>query len=120
MWYVSCTEIVILTKWQTKFYCGLALVVANNEFKYVKNVNFKNVTLFYLFTEGSQVTNEVLDEVREISSVMPEDNKFLTAAVQRECERVVPDVNNIRPQDAADTFIFLKTHFVQPTGTVEM
>jgi hypothetical protein len=73
--------------------------------------------LFYLFTGGLQVTNEVPDEVREISSVMPEEYKFLTAAVQRECERVVPDVNNIRPQDAADTFIFMKTH---STGTVEM
>ena len=51
---------------------------------------------------------------------MTEGNTFLTNVVQQECERVVPDVDNIRPQDAADTYIFLKTHFVEPTGTVEM
>ena len=31
---------------------------------------------------------------------------FLTPAVQRECERVVPDLNAINPQDAADHYIF--------------
>ena len=43
---------------------------------------------------------------------------FLTPAVQQGCERVVPDLNAINLQDAADHYIFLKTHFVEPIETV--
>ena len=64
------------------------------------------------------VTNEILDEVRELSGIMTVGCTFLTPAVQQECERVVPDLNAINPQDAADHYIFLKTHFVEPIETV--
>jgi hypothetical protein len=62
----------------------------------------------------------VLNEVCEVSGVMTEGETFLAAVIQRECERVVPEVNDIRPQDAAETYIFLKTHFVNPTETVNI
>ena len=70
-------------------------------------------TLFSIIT-GLQITEETLNEVTEISAVMTEGDDFLTAAVRAECERIIPQIHLVRPEDAADTYMFLKTHFIEP------
>lgn len=41
---------------------------------------------------------------------------FLTPAVRAECERVVPEIGDVKAGDAATTFLFLKTYFNEPSS----
>jgi len=43
-------------------------------------------------------------------------NDFLTLAVRAECERVIPQIEDVKPSDAATTFVFLKTHYNEPSS----
>ena len=47
---------------------------------------------------------EMLDDVGE---------DFIHPEVCRECERIIPEIDQVKPCDAADTYIFLKHHYVQ-------
>ena len=48
-----------------------------------------------------------------MSCVMTVGEDFLPAAVRTECERIIPDVDGIKPTDAADTFLLLKANYNQ-------
>ena len=52
-----------------------------------------------------------------MSDVMTVGEDFLPAAVRTECERIIPDVDGIKPTDAADTFLFLKANYNQEQST---
>lgn len=52
-----------------------------------------------------------------MSCVMTVGEDFLPAAVRTECERIIPDVDGIRPTDTADTFLFLKANYNQEQST---
>ena len=52
-----------------------------------------------------------------MSGVMTFGEDFLPAAVRTECERIIPDVDGIKPTDAADTLLFLKAHYNQEHST---
>ena len=56
----------------------------------------------------------ILDEVAELSQVMTVGDDFLTPAVRAECERVIPEIEDVKPSDAATTFLFLKTYYNEP------
>lgn len=60
---------------------------------------------------------EALNEVAEVSGIMTVGEDFLPAAVRTECERIIPDVDGIKPTDAADTFLFLKANYNQEQST---
>ena len=47
---------------------------------------------------------EMLDDVGE---------DFIDPDVRRECERIIPEIDQVKPCDAADTHMFLKHHYVQ-------
>lgn len=49
--------------------------------------------------------------------VMTVGEDFLPAAVRTECERIIPDVDGIRPTDTTDTFLFLKANYNQEQST---
>lgn len=59
------------------------------------------------------VTHEALDGIAEISGVMAVGDNFLPCNVRRECERVIPNVENVEAIDAADTYLFLKANYQQ-------
>ena len=63
---------------------------------------------------GFPVTNQELDEVAEVSGVMTVGDDFLPIDVRRECERVIPSVDNVEAIDAADTYLFLKANYQEP------
>ena len=63
---------------------------------------------------GFPVTNQALDEVAEVSGVMTVGDDFLSGDVRRECERVIPKVENVEAIDAADTYLFLKANYREP------
>ena len=69
-----------------------------------------------LWSSGFQVSEQALDEVAELSQVMTVGNDFLTPAVRAECERVIPQIEDVKPSDAATTFLFLKTHYNEPSS----
>ena len=46
-------------------------------------------------------------------AVMTFGEDFLPAVVRTECEGIIPDVDGIKPTDAADTLLFLKAHYKQ-------
>ena len=39
---------------------------------------------------------------------------FLTPAVRAERERVIPEIEDVKPSDAATTFLFVKTYYNEP------
>ena len=58
------------------------------------------------------VSNELLDEVSETSGVMAYGEDCLPRNIREECERVIPHIDDVKPADAADAFLFLKMHYV--------
>lgn len=75
------------------------------------------MTLYWYITglpaHYRSITDEALDEVRELSGVMDVGEDFLDADVRRECEQIIPDIDQVKPADAADTYLFLKHHYGQ-------
>ena len=66
--------------------------------------------LFFWLLTGFELTKQSLDDVAQLSGVMNFGNDYLPEVVRHECERVVPELDNVKPQDAATTFIFLKSY----------
>eukprot|EP00795_Rhopilema_esculentum_P000908 gene908-10664_t len=66
---------------------------------------------------GLPVSAEQLDEVAELSGVMAFGNDYLDPATRVECERIIPDVDTVKPSDAKETYLFLKAHFVPNTSS---
>lgn len=80
-------------------------------------MDYQIMTLYWYITglpaHYRSITDEALDEVRELSGVMDVGEDFLDADVRRECERIIPDIDQVKPADAADTYLFLKHHYGQ-------
>ncbi len=36
---------------------------------------------------------------------------YLSAEVRAECERVIPAIEDVKPENAADTYLFLKANY---------
>ena len=70
-----------------------------------------------MISSGLPVTQEALNEVAEVLGVMTFGEDFLPAAVRTECERIITDVDGIKPIDATHTFQFLKAHCNQEHST---
>lgn len=66
-----------------------------------------------MFFQGLPVTQEVLDEVAEVSGVLTVGEDYLSPAVRAKCECIIPDINGVKPCNAADTFLFLKEHYYE-------
>ena len=62
---------------------------------------------------GIAVSIESLNEVAELSGVIEVGNDYLEPDVRLECERVIPEVNIIQPDEAANAYFFLKAHYIQ-------
>ena len=50
------------------------------------------------------ILQEALDEVKELSGVMTMGDDYLPADVQAECERIIPEVHEVKPENATDTY----------------
>lgn len=58
---------------------------------------------------GLQVTQEALDELAKLSGVMSVGDDYLPKSVREECEQIVPNIDEVKPNEAADAHLFLKT-----------
>lgn len=57
------------------------------------------------------VSQEALEEVRELSGVITVGDDYLPADVRAECKRIIHEVHEVKPEDASDTYLFLKAHY---------
>lgn len=57
------------------------------------------------------VTEEQLQEVAMESGVLDIADDFLDIEFRAECERLIPDKENIKPDECKDAFLFLKHNF---------
>ena len=60
---------------------------------------------------GKPVSTEDLNEVAELSGVMSYGDDYLEPNLRANCERIIPEVETVLPNDAADSFLFLKAHY---------
>lgn len=59
---------------------------------------------------GINITEEQLLEVAELSDVLEDStDDYLKPAVRRECERHLPDTDDIQPNEAKDAYLYLKS-----------
>ena len=57
------------------------------------------------------MTEEQLQEVAAHAGVLEIDDDFLEAPFRNECERLIPDILEIQPEECAEAFIYLKQNF---------
>ena len=68
-----------------------------------------NVALLIL--TGFPVTDEQLEEAATESGVLHVSDDFLPPEVRAECQRIIPDFENIRPNECNDAYLYLKSKF---------
>ena len=66
------------------------------------------------FFAGWPVTEEQLQEAATHAGVLDIDDDFLVADFRAECERLMPHIEEIEPEDCSDAFCYLKQHFSLP------
>ena len=66
------------------------------------------------FFAGWPVTEEQLQEAATHAGVLDIDDDFLVADFRAECERLMPHIKEIQPEDCSDAFCYLKQHFSLP------
>ena len=59
------------------------------------------------------ITEEQLKEVAQLSDVLNGSDDYLDNAFRHECERHIPNTDDIEPAEAANAFLFLKSNFDQ-------
>lgn len=64
-----------------------------------------------------QVTQEALYEVAKLSGVMSVGDDYLPKSVREECERIVPNIDGVKPTEAGDAYLFLKTTYKEPPSS---
>ena len=60
---------------------------------------------------GLQVTEEQLREVAEVSGVLIGTDDYLDGDFRKECERHIPNTNDVEPSQASNAYLYLKAHF---------
>lgn len=65
----------------------------------------RQIRFLILYTIGLQVTQEALDEVATLSGVISVGDDYLPSSVREECERIVPNIDGVKPAEAADAHI---------------
>jgi len=60
------------------------------------------------------VTEEQLEEAAEQSGVLNVKDDFLDSAFRLECERLIPNVQEVEPKDCKQAYVYLKQNFNLP------
>ena len=71
--------------------------------------SFKSGRVFYNL--ALHVTEDQLQEVAEMSGVLEVSENFLDDAFRLECERHIPNTDEIIPAEASNAYLFLKANF---------
>ena len=73
-----------------------------------------SISILFAF-QGFPVTEEQLKEAAEESGVLNVPEDFLPPDVRAECERIMPDREDIKPEDCRDAYMYLKSNYPIPT-----
>jgi hypothetical protein len=76
-----------------------------------RNTTKRPCLIFLTSLLGKPVSTEDLDEVAALSGVMAYGDDYLEPNVRANCERIIPEIETVLPNDAADSFLFLKAHY---------
>ena len=68
----------------------------------------KNISTIF---SGLPVSEDQLREAAEESGVLNVKDDFLDPAVRMECERLIPNFNNIVAKDCREAYLYLKHNF---------
>lgn len=60
---------------------------------------------------GHVITEEQLREVAEFSGVLDNTDDFLDDTFRQECQRHIPDTDDIKPAQASNAYLFLRDNF---------
>ncbi|KAK3747967.1 hypothetical protein QZH41_019446 [Actinostola sp. cb2023] len=66
---------------------------------------------------GLPISENQLEEAAQHAGVLDVEDDFLEPAFRLECERWIPDVKKIHPQDCKTAYLYLKQNFVPPSCT---
>ena len=47
-----------------------------------------------------------------MSGVLDYNDDYLPAEVREQCEGIVPEITEVKRENAAETFLFLKAHYI--------
>ena len=61
---------------------------------------------------GHAVQEEHLQEVAELSEVLEDTDDYINQELRRQCTELIPDTNDIKPQEAANAYLYLKVHLI--------
>ena len=64
------------------------------------------------YNVGIVVAKESLDQVAEVLGVLNHDEDYLPVDVREPCEAIIPQIAEVKSKDAAETFLFVKAHYV--------
>ena len=56
------------------------------------------------------ISEEQLMEVAELSGIFDEDDDFLDPTFRARCKEYIPNTNEIKPAQAANAYLYLKSH----------
>ena len=71
--------------------------------------------IVFCFT-GLPLTEAELHEAAIQSGVLDTDDDFLDEVFREECERIIPNPEELEPKDCSKAFIYLKRNFVTPSA----
>jgi hypothetical protein len=74
-------------------------------------MSIRKLLVYSFLFSGKPVSTEDLNEVAELSGVMSYGDDYLEPNLRANCERIIPEVEAVLPNDAADSFLFLKAHY---------
>lgn len=59
---------------------------------------------------GYTVQEKDLQEVAELSGILEEKDDYLDHEFRRQCAELIPDTSEIDPREAANAYLYVKTH----------
>lgn len=68
------------------------------------------IFIYFFVIQGWPLSQEALDEAAELSGVLEEDD-YLDPKVRKKCERIIPELSDVKSRNAAETYLFLKAHY---------
>ena len=74
---------------------------------------FHNISNSYLKISGLPLTEDDLKEAAEVSGVLNVADDFLQSDFRQICEEILPNVNEVKPSEFLEQFLFLKENNAQ-------
>ena len=88
----------------------LKIVVSSNIYRYIL-FDKDEFTVAHLLCSGWPVSENDLEKVADYFGVLECGVDFLEEAIREECERWLPNVQDINPDDWTDAYLYVREKF---------